>query len=322
MKVSVIIPCYNAEHTIAQTLQSVFDQTHKDVELIVINDGSTDDSASVLDQYSKCMTVVHGPNRGVSHARNEGVSRATGDAIQFLDSDDILTPDAIGHRVALMTEHSADVVYSDWQRFTQSENGVMNRGEVVKRSFEDVHSNAEIACATDFWAPPVALLYSRSIVNRIGGWNTDLPVIQDARYLFDACYQGAKLVRCAQVTALYREGDEGSLSRRNHCAFVTDVYENARQIESLWETKGEELSTGSLHATTLAGLYDYTARNLFVSGDSVRFPDAARRSAKFSESGRMTHYVRWSYRLSQVIGFRLAKPLMRLLSALNKKSAT
>ena len=94
LKYSVIIPAYNAENTIERCLQSLLVQKRKDVEIIVINDGSTDNTASIIDDISKAnKTVVclHQVNGGVSNARNNGLSHATGTYITFVDSDDWVT---------------------------------------------------------------------------------------------------------------------------------------------------------------------------------------------------------------------------------------
>lgn len=87
---SVVIPLYNKSHTIIKTLQSVIDQTYKNFEIIIINDGSTDNSIEVIQQYfsDKRIKIFNQPNRGVSAARNKGVEVSNGEWISFLDGDD------------------------------------------------------------------------------------------------------------------------------------------------------------------------------------------------------------------------------------------
>lgn len=92
--ISVIIPVYNAAATLPATVQAVLMQTYADLELILINDGSTDCSAAVCDSFTDPrVRVFHQENRGVSAARNLGLSQATGEYITFLDADDIVPPD-------------------------------------------------------------------------------------------------------------------------------------------------------------------------------------------------------------------------------------
>jgi glycosyltransferase involved in cell wall biosynthesis len=87
-KVSVIVPTYNRGWILREALDSILSQDYPDVELIVVDDGSTDDTASILRGYDTALSVIRQPNRGVSAARNAGIGAATGEFIAFLDSDD------------------------------------------------------------------------------------------------------------------------------------------------------------------------------------------------------------------------------------------
>ncbi|KPA11621.1 glycosyltransferase-like protein, family 2 [Candidatus Magnetomorum sp. HK-1] len=94
-KISVIIPVYNRPVFVKEAIQSVLDQTYPDVELIVVDDGSTDETAHVLNQFGNAIRVIHQQNQGVSAARNTGIHNSTGTWIAFLDSDDIWLPEKL-----------------------------------------------------------------------------------------------------------------------------------------------------------------------------------------------------------------------------------
>ena len=94
-RVSVIIPAYNAANFIRETVDSALAQTHRDLEVIVVNDGSTDDTLSRLQQYGSRIQVLDLTNGGVARARNAGVKLATGSWIAFLDADDLWRPEKI-----------------------------------------------------------------------------------------------------------------------------------------------------------------------------------------------------------------------------------
>ena len=99
-KVSVVIPVYNTEAYVEQTLRSIMGQTLRDIELIVINDGSTDGSLSVLERIATGddrIRLYTQPNKGLSETRNAGIDRARGGFIYFMDSDDLLGRDALRH---------------------------------------------------------------------------------------------------------------------------------------------------------------------------------------------------------------------------------
>lgn len=100
MKVSVIIPVYNVEKYLESCLESIKSQTFTDYELILINDGSTDESVAIMRRYAKTdarIRIISQSNRGVSAARNLGLSVAEGDYVLFVDSDDTILPDALEH---------------------------------------------------------------------------------------------------------------------------------------------------------------------------------------------------------------------------------
>jgi glycosyltransferase involved in cell wall biosynthesis len=303
VEVSVIIPCFNAERTVGETIESVLKQTRDRPEIIVVDDGSTDTSPLILRGFKDRITVESGPNRGASAARNNGLALATGDYIQFLDADDLLGPNAIESRVLALEASEADVAYGDWRRFEVSDDGLRHLGEIVDKRMEDIDADAEIACATEFWAPPVALLYRRRIVDAIGSWHEGLPVIQDARFLFDAARHGAKFIHVPGISAFYRSAGV-SLSRGNQRAFLLDVYRNAIEIQSLWESDGP--LTNARNAA-LAGIFDMTARSFFRLG-MTEFEDAVLRFR--SLSGRRFGYPEIAYRISQVAGRGLAASAM------------
>lgn len=111
-KVSVIVPFYNAEDTIRKCLDSVLTQTYKNLEVLCINDGSTDESVKVCEEYKnmdKRISLLHKKNGGVSSARNMGIRHATGDYVAFVDQDDWLEPEMIAEVVAKMETHAADI---------------------------------------------------------------------------------------------------------------------------------------------------------------------------------------------------------------------
>lgn len=306
--VSIIIPCYNVDRFLAETLESVFAQTFADYELIVVDDGSTDSTASVIRSFGSKVKAIFGPNRGASLARNTGTEYARGEFIQYLDADDLLAPNALENRVKKLLSTGADVAYSDWQKLEESETGRFLLGETVARRIDDIHSDPEIALFTNFWAPPAALLYRRSIVEAIGGWNISLPIIQDARYALDAALRGGRFAHVPGVGAYYRISRQSSLSRRDPLAFVQDVFLNACQVEGWWE-KNEGLTDERRAA--LAQVYNYTARTLFI-GNSAMFRDSLRRLYKVMPGFQFT-WPKIAGVLKSILGRRGAAYLLRLL---------
>ena len=117
--VSIIIPVYNAEKTIRRCVDSVLNQEYKDTELLLVDDGSTDLSGQICDEYARKdsrVCVIHKENTGVSDTRNLALERARGTYLQFLDSDDWISPDATSLMVRAARENSCDMVISDFYR--------------------------------------------------------------------------------------------------------------------------------------------------------------------------------------------------------------
>ena len=119
-KISIIIPVYNVEEYLEQTIESILNQTLKDFELILIDDGSTDSSQDILkrysDEYDK-IKVMYQKNSGPSRARNRGIEAATGEYITFADSDDILPYNSLELRYNAAIEHNADLVIGATYKF-------------------------------------------------------------------------------------------------------------------------------------------------------------------------------------------------------------
>lgn len=116
--VSVIIPAYNIEDYIGRCLDSIISQTYKNLEIIVVDDGSRDHTGEILDNYAKKdrrIKVIHKENGGVSSARNKGIEAAEGDYIGFIDGDDLIEPEMYKILVDLLEEENADIAHCGYQ---------------------------------------------------------------------------------------------------------------------------------------------------------------------------------------------------------------
>ena len=124
-KVSIIIPMYNAEKSARRCLESALGQTYKNIEVICVDDGLTDQTSKIIELYSKRdsrIILVNKKNGGVSSARNAGMEKATGYYIQFLDVDDALEPNATARMVKMMTSNNLDIVmcgYHDVNKYME-----------------------------------------------------------------------------------------------------------------------------------------------------------------------------------------------------------
>jgi len=114
--ISVIVPVYNSVHYVTKCIESILAQTHENLEIILIDDGSVDGSGEICDEMAKKdlrITVVHQTNQGLSAARNIGLFHASGEYISFVDSDDLLPPEAMSHLFFACQNSSADLIVGD-----------------------------------------------------------------------------------------------------------------------------------------------------------------------------------------------------------------
>jgi hypothetical protein len=270
-RVSVVIPCHNAATWIGETVQSAVSQESVAIEVIVVDDGSTDDSAARAEAAGAPKArVVRQANGGASRARNAGTAAARGEFIQYLDADDVLAPGTLAKRVSRLDATGADVAYGDWVRWERGSKGVFVERDVVCRTLS---SHPDVDLVGDFWWPPAALLYRRSLVDRIGPWREDLPIIQDARFLQDAAFVGGTFVHVPGVSAKYRIHGQDSLSRRDPGAFLDDCFRNGLQIEQMWARAG---ALTPERRQVLARVFAHVARGS-ATGHPARFAAAIER---------------------------------------------
>lgn len=138
MKFSIIIPVYNVESYLEKCIQSILQQKYKDIELLLIDDGSEDNSGKICDKYVEIderIKIVHQVNKGVSVARNVGIKMAKGDYIVFVDSDDyILSDDFLDKIYEKIKESNADIIVYGCRRISEK------TGEIVEYSYSNLEN--------------------------------------------------------------------------------------------------------------------------------------------------------------------------------------
>lgn len=235
-RVSVIVPCYNAAAFIGETLESAFQQTGVELEVIVADDGSSDGSADLVAKNFPQAILERQANAGASAARNRGFALSTAPLIQFLDADDLLEPGKIAAQARAIAESGADVAYGDWDKMCLSDR-VWQFEAAVSQTLTPGSEDVDLFTSR-VWAPPAAYLLTRDIAQRAGPWSATLPVIQDARFMLDCALQGARFVRCPGRLARYRNHARDSLSKRSRAAFHRDCLTNAMEVYDWWKSHG------------------------------------------------------------------------------------
>jgi len=136
--ISIVVPIHNAEKTLERCIGSILSQTYRDFELLLLNDGSTDNSGRICDVYAEGdsrIRVLHKENTGVSDTRNQGIAMARGEYLQFVDSDDWISPDATEAFARAFTEYPCDMVIADFYRVIGER--VSQKGDIEEEGMID-----------------------------------------------------------------------------------------------------------------------------------------------------------------------------------------
>ena len=207
-KVSVIIPTFNCDRYIAQAIDSVFAQTYRDYEIVVINDGSTDNTRQVLQPYLNKIQYIYQDNQGVSAARNRGIEAATGELVAFLDADDLFLPDKLAAQVAVFDEFpELGIVHSGWRRVNQEGNAIKDEEPWHKIPKLDLEAWLR-------WKPigtMGTLMFRRPWLLEVGGFQPGLGHAEDVDLLLRLALRGCQADWLRQVSICYRQHDRNTM---------------------------------------------------------------------------------------------------------------
>lgn len=172
--VSVIIPTFNRAWAVGRAIDSVLEQDYRPFELIVVDDGSTDQTAEILARYGDQLTVVCRENRGVSAARNAGVARAQGDLIAFLDSDDFWRPKKLTVQVDFFTSHPDALICQTGEIWVRNGRRV-NPGRRHRKLSGMIFTPSLELCLVS----PSAVMMRKTLFSMVGGFDEALPACED-----------------------------------------------------------------------------------------------------------------------------------------------
>jgi Glycosyl transferase family 2 len=198
--VTIVIPAYNYADYVGEAIRSGLEQGYRPIEIIVVDDGSTDETPAVLRQFEGTIHTVRPERRGVSAARNVGLAEARGEFIVFLDADDLLVPGGIAAQVALMNDRpDIDAVFGGWYSYD-----VMS--EVISRhhsSFRDDDVLPRLLRGS-IVATPSAVMLRRAAVRALGGFDTSVSYTADWEMWFRLAKHGRRFGRVTASVATYR----------------------------------------------------------------------------------------------------------------------
>lgn len=306
--VSIIMPAYNASAYIAEAIESVLDQTWTNWELIIVDDGSTDDTLQIAQQYvakDNRIQVYHQSNQGVSSARNNALQYIQGDFVQYLDSDDVLDVEKLSSHINIIQEKSFtehDLTYGICYNLTSDGRKKQTVMHELYKNYDNA-LDAQVAILENHFIsfPYSTYLLPRPIVEQVGLWNPMLNRAEDSEYMLRVLSKVRSLWYVSQSIFYYREVD-GSLSRRSltQNQMVSEMIVSQSMADVLLSMKDNSsaIRACEIHYTDV--LTAWYPQNKFVVKDILKAMKARGLKFNFENRGRLFHI------LKNVFGWRVA----------------
>lgn len=315
--VSILIPCHNAAAYVSAAIESVLSQTWDAIEIIVVNDGSTDDSGKVLQRYVGAGVRVIAPDqplRSAARARNLAFQYSSGNFIKFFDADDLMHPEMVERQIDGLVDFDSDVASSGWGRFYGDDMATFNPNpQSVWRDMDARDWLVEAWMDARPMMQPGMFLISRKLMMQVGGWDEELSLIDDFEF-FARILSKARSVRFTpDVPLMYRSGLEGSLSgRRSDQAVLSAFNSLMRGTNSLLAVRDDQAARQASANVLQDFVYTY-------------YPDHAdlrmKMLARVTELGGSNLAPAGPpnfQRIRKIIGWKLARKIERLAGAVRR----
>lgn len=303
-EVSVIVPVYNVEKYLSFCLDSIINQTLSDIEIICVNDGSTDNSELILKNYAafdKRIKIINKENGGLSSARNTGVQAAQGEYIIFVDSDDYISPVLLEKVIAFSKKHKVDYVsfnyFSQLQNppktclsFCAVEHSIENKSLLEKNIPDTIFSNIPISA----WSK----LYKTQIIKDYDMKFTEGMIYEDGPWTFEYFCHCKKLLFTNMPLYFYRVNREGSIMSQKDLSSL-DIFKSLKLDDEVLKkyNKFEKYKNNILQLNLnfiiyyynrlqpeLREIYFYQAKEYFNSLDLYKYDKKQLEDSKYRKS--------------------------------------
>jgi glycosyltransferase involved in cell wall biosynthesis len=275
VEISIVIPTYNHERYIRDSIDSALNQTHKDVEVIVVDDGGTDGTGEIVKSYGDKVTYIHQQNRGVTHAMNTGAKRTKGEFILFLSSDDILMPDIIEKQLEVLRNRpDVDFVYTDYY-FMNEDNKIL---ETIRCPFFEDYGKRIAWMFRYCYFMHDTVLFRRRLLEKVGFWDEDMPYAGEY-WMWFKCLKVSNVAHISTPLVKYRiHGTQLTTHTKQIKKFRKETIRRARKLYGVgWSIRSRILSSRIFGVYWLAqGLFFadrpyglYWAKHAFQFGEGV-----------------------------------------------------
>lgn len=300
--VSICVPCHNAERTLRGTVEALLGQTYENVDVVVVDDASTDGSREILAAFDGRIRWEAGPERGQSGAVNRAFELSRGEYIKFHDADDLMDPETVARQVVTAQANPGAVVYGPWRLVWHND----ERPDGVElRQREAVPEGADVLemHLRGWFCPPLSYLWPRCVVERLRGWDVGLHADKDADFAMRALLAGVRFVYCPNSWVDYIQHAGPRASRNKSARALRSRARVIRKVTRILAAQGRL----DQYRDAIAWRYDALARTHW---EHCR-PTAAwcAREAR-RISGRPTDVGVWYYRgIRRVFGVYVAEGL-------------
>lgn len=232
--VSVLIPLYNAEKWLEETVQSVLNQTWPNIEIIIVDDGSTDNSLKLAESITDDrIKICSQPNSGASTARNKAFAESKGEYIQYLDADDLLAPDKIKNQMTrLEKEPDRALASGPFFEFIENIEETLNNPDLGYKDYNQPLDWLIDAAWGKAMFPPLVWLTPRRLIEEAGPWNEQLSYNDDPEFFARVLLKADKIAFCKEAKSYYRRGIPSSLGSRSDAKAIHSRF-NALKLVSI-----------------------------------------------------------------------------------------
>lgn len=234
--VSVIIPVYNVEKYLEECIDSVLNQTYKDIEIILVDDGSTDSSGDICDRYAKNnknICVIHQKNGGLSAARNAGFCRACGEYVYFLDSDDYIASEAIEKLISIAKNDNSDVVFFDAKSFFDDSEKEIKQNYIRKQEYvtaEGLAVFAQLQKNNEFHSAVPLLLIRRAFLLKHNLSFMSGIYYEDMIFTFEALCLAQVVSQCKEALYYRRYRSDSIMTSKKNKKYFDSVVKVYRSL--------------------------------------------------------------------------------------------
>ncbi|HWD89999.1 MAG TPA: glycosyltransferase family 2 protein [Mucilaginibacter sp.] len=319
--VSIIIPVYNAAAYLDETIQSALNQTWPNKEIIIVDDGSTDNSLEIAGKYrSARVGIYHQANKGASNARNTGLKHCTGDFIQFLDGDDLLGNEKIEKQLKVIAGQNETLAIGDIVYFNHGSDPY--KSSAGKEWYDDtcfepidfliklyggalIGENYGGMISIHSWLTP------KSVLQKAGEWNEELTVNDDGEFFCRAVLAGRRVCHIPGALNYYRKFEsKGSLSSRKDIDAAKSVL---KTIDLLAETMLSK-TDGPTARIVLGRLYWENAFNFYPSHRQLA-AEAIKKAKKLAPGLKYDLYHKGlNQKLAALLGWKTVRYLQHVKS--------